>query len=113
MKTEIDAFSGHTAIRCGGEVDLFNAGELKSVLLDCLSKGSLKLVVNLSGVAYIDSTGIGALLAVLGEVKKRGGQMKLAELSPAVNKVFQLTRLTSFFEIYASEREALETLSDH
>lgn len=97
-------------MRVSGEVDLFNAGELKSTLLDAIHNGAQNLILSMAQVSYIDSTGIGALLATLGEVKKRSGQLKLAELSPGVNKVFQLTRLSGFFEIFLREADAINSM---
>ena len=110
MKATIETKPRHTRVALSGEIDLYNASELKSLMLGRIEGGDRNFIVHLAQVAYIDSTGIGALLGILGDLKKKNGRLKLAELSPGVNKVFQLTRLTSFFEIYETEQAAAEAL---
>jgi Anti-anti-sigma regulatory factor (antagonist of anti-sigma factor) len=64
-------------------------------------------VINLDKVSYIDSSGIGALISSLSNLKKYQGGLKICNVSGSVRKVFELTKLTSFFEIYDSEQEAI------
>jgi len=67
------------------------------------------IVVNLGRVSYIDSSGIGALISSLSNLKKYQGSLKITNLQGSVKKVFELTKLTSFFEIYNSEEEAINS----
>lgn len=64
-------------------------------------------MINLDKVSYIDSSGIGALISSLSNLKKYQGGLKICNVSGSVRKVFELTKLTSFFEIYDSEQEAI------
>jgi len=65
------------------------------------------VIINLEKVSYIDSSGIGALISSLSNLKKYQGGLKIINVYASVKKVFELTKLTSFFEIYESEGEAL------
>lgn len=101
-----------TIIDVSGEVDAFNASKLRDLLRSLVEQQKFQTIINLQRVPYIDSTGIGALLAFLNEMKKNGGDIFLCELSPVVRKVFQITRLDTFFRIFATEMEALAALTD-
>ncbi|MFN3660579.1 MAG: STAS domain-containing protein [Brevinematales bacterium] len=90
-----------------GEIDLYNAPEIKEKIKDEINKGKVNIIINLDKVSYIDSSGIGVLISSLSNLKKVGGTMKLINVYASVRKVFELTKLTSFFEIYDSEADAL------
>lgn len=90
-----------------GEIDLYNAPEIKETINQLVSTGKYRVVINLEKVAYIDSSGIGALISSLSNLKKYQGGLKIVNVGGSVRKVFELTKLTSFFEIYDSESEAV------
>ncbi|URA09502.1 STAS domain-containing protein [Thermospira aquatica] len=90
-----------------GEIDLYNAPEIKDKIKDEINKGKVNIIINLDKVSYIDSSGIGVLISSLSNLKKVGGALKLINVYASVRKVFELTKLTSFFEIYDSEADAL------
>jgi len=90
-----------------GEIDLYNAPEIKDTIKAQMDGGHKKIIINLENVSYIDSSGIGALISSLSNLKKIGGGLKIINVYDSVRKVFELTKLTSFFEIYDSEEEAV------
>ncbi len=90
-----------------GEIDLYNAPEIKDTIKKEMDAGHKKIIINLENVSYIDSSGIGALISSLSNLKKIGGGLKIIHVYESVRKVFELTKLTSFFEIYDSEDEAI------
>lgn len=90
-----------------GEIDLYNAGSLKETLNEFVAAGKHRVILNMENVPYIDSTGIGVMLSLMRQFRQRQGDLKLAVLSPAVKKVFQLTNLTNFFSISDSEKAAI------
>ena len=65
------------------------------------------LVINLAGVTFLSSSGIGVLLALVEEFRQKGQILKLAELSPAVDSVIRLLNLDQFLILSPSERDAL------
>lgn len=90
-----------------GEIDLYNAPEIKDSIQSEMENNNKKIIINLENVSYIDSSGIGALISSLSNLKKVGGGLKIINVYDSVKKVFELTKLTSFFEIYDSEDEAV------
>ena len=90
-----------------GEIDLYNAPEIKDTIQKLIEGQKYNIIINLEKVSYIDSSGIGALISSLSNLKKYQGSLKIINVYASVKKVFELTKLTSFFEIYDSEDEAL------
>ena len=90
-----------------GEIDLYNAPEIKDNIQKLIEAQKYNIIINLEKVSYIDSSGIGALISSLSNLKKYQGGLKIINVYASVKKVFELTKLTSFFEIYDSEEEAL------
>jgi len=90
-----------------GEIDLYNAPEIKDIINTLIEKQKYNVIINLEKVTYIDSSGIGALISSLSNLKKYQGGLKIINVFASVRKVFELTKLTSFFEIFDSEDEAV------
>jgi anti-sigma B factor antagonist len=90
-----------------GQVDLGTSPGLRKALLETLN-ATERLAINLTGVSYIDSSGIASLLEVLQQARKSQKRIILFGLNESVLKVLQLTRLTGVFEIRESELQALD-----
>ena len=90
-----------------GEIDLYNAPEIKDTIQRLIEQQKYNIIINLEKVSYIDSSGIVALISSLSNLKKYQGGLKIINVYASVKKVFELTKLTSFFEIYESEDEAV------
>jgi anti-sigma B factor antagonist len=76
-----------------------------------VGKGRKKIVVTLRDVTYIDSCGIGVLIAKLVSVRNKGGDMKLVQLSPRSHRLFDICRLDNVFEVFESENEAVSSFA--
>lgn len=96
-----------TILDIQGEIDLYNAPEIKDTIQKLIEQQRYNIIINLEKVSYIDSSGIGALISSLSNLKKYQGGLKIINVYASVKKVFELTKLTSFFEIYESEDEAV------
>jgi anti-sigma B factor antagonist len=94
-----------------GEIDLYNAPEIKDIINKLIDEKKYNVVINLEEVSYIDSSGIGALISSLSNLKKYQGGLKIINVFASVRKVFELTKLTSFFEIFDSEDEAINSFA--
>lgn len=94
-----------------GEVDLYNSDVLKQALIQSIRAGARTLVVDLDDVGYMDSSGIGALIAARAAAEKEGGRVALSRLQAGVASVFRLTRLDSFFEIFTAVDDAAGALA--
>lgn len=91
-----------------GEIDLYNAPEIKEIINKMIEQKKYNVVINLKNVTYIDSSGIGALISSLSNLKKYQGGLKIINVFASVRKVFELTKLTSFFDIFDNEEDAIK-----
>jgi len=93
-------------VHLAGEIDMRSAPTVQGSLLD-LTRGPLeRIVLDLSGVNYIDSSGVGTLVVLKREIEKLRAKIVLAGLQPRVKSVFEITRLDRFFTIANSVDEA-------
>lgn len=90
-------------------MDAHNSGDLKEQMLQLFDDGKCNLVIDLSEVRFVDSSGLGALVSGFKNASAREGSLKLCCLQPQVRSMFELTRLHRVFEIFASLDEALES----
>jgi anti-sigma B factor antagonist len=97
---------GWTLLRVTGELDVATAPRLRQEAVRVVSEGRLQLVMDLSGVDFLDSTGLGVIIGVLKRVRGHGGELVLAGLSPQVSKVFEITRVSEIVQIVASVSDA-------
>ncbi len=91
-------------------IDAHVAPEFKRRGLELISQGHKKLLVDLSKVEFVDSSGLGALVSFL-KALGREGAIALVGMAPAVREVFRLTRLQRVFQIFPSVEEALQYLN--
>jgi len=85
-----------------------SAGVLRSAIRGLVASGSTKILLNLAGVKYIDSSGIGELIANYTTVG-REGQLKLLNLTKKVQDLLVITKLLTVFDVYDNEAEALSS----
>lgn len=90
-----------------GDIDLNRSMEFQKSLLDVLDQGPKRIIVNLSGVSYMDSSGVACLVKLLARARKSGSQLCLIGLTKRVQSLFEITRLDIVFNICLSEKEAL------
>jgi anti-sigma B factor antagonist len=99
--------SGSVAIvELSGELSLYNVNELKETFQKLLDEERLQLVLNLENLSYMDSSGIGVLIAHLTRLKKEGGGLRLCHLHDNVRTLLKLTKLHNLFQIFETEEEA-------
>ena len=95
-------------INIEGEIDVYTSPKVKEALNDLIQKGNNNIIVNLEGVSYIDSTGLGVLIGALKRVKENNGDIKLVCTNLQIKKIFDITGLVKIFELYDSEELALK-----
>lgn len=91
---------------CRGRMDADASGPFKERIACLCAGGVTKLVVDLSGVDFLDSSGLGALVACLRKAREKHGDIKLAGLRPEVKSIFEITRVSRLFQICADAAEA-------
>jgi anti-sigma B factor antagonist len=78
-------------------------------LRSLVQSGHRKVVVNLEGVSWINSTGLGILIAGFAEMQRSGGVLKLAKVSPRIESLLAVTKLGNVFESYGQEDDAVRS----
>ena len=97
-----------TILDLDGEVRIGDsATALRSAIRDRVTGGTTKILLNLGGVKYIDSSGIGELIANYTTVGRTGGQLKLLNLTEKVQDLLVITKLLTVFDVYDNEADAL------
>ena len=97
---------GCTVVAVKGEVDLATAPTLKNRLLELVANGSREIVVDLSSTDFLDSTGLGAVVAAYKRVRAHEGNLSLVATAARVKRVFEITNLDRVVPICGSVDEA-------
>ena len=112
MELNISRMGDVTTVILKGRIDANVAPDIEQKLLSLISGGSRKLVTALSEVTFIGSAGLRSLLVVLKQAKREKGDLRLAEMDGRVQKVFDITGLSTIFNIYANAEDAVRSFSD-
>jgi len=91
-----------------GEINLDTSPHLRKLFDKAMHNKRKRVLVDFSGVTYIDSSGLATLIEMMQKVNKIGGQMRLSNLSDKVRNIFEITKLDKLFQIYPDRHKALE-----
>ncbi|MEW6724346.1 MAG: anti-sigma F factor antagonist [Bacillota bacterium] len=101
--------NGETLIvRLDGELDEHTAQKMREAVQESLGDEITRLVLNLHGVTFIDSSGLGAILGRFREISQRNGRMCLVSVNPQVRHILELAGVLKIMPLYRSETRALE-----
>jgi anti-sigma B factor antagonist len=109
LKLSTRVIDGVTIVDCNGRIVF---GEESGLLRDTVKKllaQTSHVVLNLAGISYIDSGGLGTLVALYTTAQNGGGAVKLANLTQRVGDLLQVTKLVTVFEVYDSEQDAVDS----
>ncbi len=106
MKHRIEEKQGATIVSLDGDVDLESSPAAREVLMKCVSDAK-KVLVDLSGVSYIDSSGVATLVEALQSARKKGTEFALAAVSEPTRRVLELARLDKVFTLHKTVEDGL------
>jgi anti-sigma B factor antagonist len=98
---------GVTVMRVEGQLIVGNRQELKDLVNQALDAGARKFLIDFSRTGYIDSSGLGALVALSKRVRELGGELRLSGLNEDLRSLFELTKLDTLFPIADTPEQAL------
>ncbi len=101
-----------TVLKLSGRLDSLSAVSLKDRVRDHIKDGSVRMVIDMEGVDFVDSSGLGSLVACLRSVKNLGGDIRIAALQERVRAVFELIRLHHIFDIFDGAQLAVDSFRD-
>ena len=90
-----------------GSFDINTVVDFEVILEDFFKKKQYKIILNFEKLTYVSSAGVGLLVGNLKEIRKNGGDIKIAGLTLEVYKVFELLELTKVFRIFKTEQDAV------
>jgi anti-sigma B factor antagonist len=91
-----------------GEININTSPDLRKAFDKFINEDSKRIVIDFSGVPYIDSSGLATLIELLQRLKKIDGHLRIFNMSDKVKNVFEVTKLQKLFEIFEDEQQALE-----
>jgi anti-sigma B factor antagonist len=104
--------AGVVVMVMGGRVVLGEeSSQLRNSIKGLLAEGKKQIVLNVEGVGFIDSSGLGAFVAAFHTVKSQGGTLALCHLGSNFEELLQMTRLLTVFDSYKTEADAVRALS--
>jgi anti-sigma B factor antagonist len=110
ITTSIRQVGDVTIVDIGGRIELGEeSASVRDMVLQLLNNGHKKILLNLGAVDYIDSMGLGSLVAAFARVRKQGGEMKLLNLTNKVTDLMQITKLYTVFDIMNDEAVAVKS----
>ena len=104
---ELSERDGLSVLAVSGEVDVATVPRLREQLHSLVAQGQTHVVVDLDGVDFLDSTGLGVLVGALKRLRSSGGELHLICTQPRIRKVFEVTGLTKVFPMHDSVDEAV------
>ncbi|MEX2222755.1 MAG: anti-sigma factor antagonist [Candidatus Rokuibacteriota bacterium] len=107
MDIEVTRSADITVVAPQGDLDMGAADTMKRTLTELVDKGGRKLLVDLGLVSYIDSSGLGALVASMKHARAAGGDLRLCALQDDVRAIFEMTRLIKAMTAHGTRQEAL------
>lgn len=108
MKATSHNVNGIEVIKLDGKITIGSGDQqLRDVIGNAVSQGNSKILLDMSGVTTIDSSGIGELVGSYTTVTNRGGKLKLLHLPAKLNELLHVTQLITVFEVYDNEQQAV------
>lgn len=113
LKLSVDqATLDATVIVLSGEIDVYTAPKLREKLISLIEGGMYRLILDLEGVEFLDSAGLGVLIGGLKRVRAHGGSIDIVCTESRILRIFEITRLNNVFEIYDTADDALAARSN-
>lgn len=102
---------GVTILAPTGNLVIENSHELRYAVREALEGGAKKIVLNLSGVTRVDSSGLGEMVSGFSTSQQRDAKLKLAAPPPRINDLLYITKLITVFEVFDTEDEAVKSFA--
>ncbi|MBD3298542.1 MAG: anti-sigma factor antagonist [candidate division Zixibacteria bacterium] len=111
MDSRVESFNDVDVMRVTGRIDLVTSNTLKDNIRERLQRQRTNIVLNMERVDFINSSGLGAMVSILKDVRLADGRLVLSNLAPYVQEIFEITQLANVFEIFSAEDAAVSALS--
>lgn len=103
MEIKVKKRAQKVVLALSGSLDIHSSLDFKTALEEHVSEESPEVIIEMGKVVYLDSSGIGILIKALNHVQGVQGKLSVANLQPAIEKIFKVSGLTSYFDILSPE----------
>ena len=110
IQLEKEELNGAVVLSIKGDIDMSTSTKVREQLAPLFKQNNIAIVVDLSGVSYMDSSGIATLVEGLQWSHSSKNKFRLSSLTPEVKDVFEIVHLLSVFEIFETNEEALKEI---
>jgi anti-sigma B factor antagonist len=111
FSVQVRQADGVSLVDVNGRLTSFESRAFREMIQGLLKQGQTNMVLNLTGLEYLDSSGVGELVRNYMSVVKKGGAMKVVGLAPKVEEILKVTQLYQVFPEFPDEASALESFS--
>lgn len=112
LRIDTKESNGVTVLTLAGRVTLGDeSSQMRSAIKDLIAQGKKRLVLDLESLSYIDSAGLGTLVAAYTSARSSGADIKLANITQKLDELLNITKLVTVFSVYASVDEAIKSFS--
>ena len=111
MSLPAKTVDGVEIVALSGRLDAANAPEVREQIRGLIHSGAGKVLIDLSGVKFLDSSGISVLVGAMKEASSKGGRVALLRVPPTVRSLLELTRLHRVFDTFEDESHACRMMS--
>lgn len=111
MEMRIASHQSVDVLTLSGRLDLVSSSTLKDTIRQRLADRRTHLVLDMGNVHFINSSGLGALISALRDIRVSGGRIVLSRMAPYIEEIFTITGLTRVFDCYATVNEAVDSFA--
>jgi anti-sigma B factor antagonist len=110
MMVNYDVVNGWTVVEIDGDVDAHTAPMIREGVIQLLDEGHRHLVLDLGFVTFMDSMGLGAIVAITKRIREHDGSLRISSASGRILRIFEISGLGETYEIYHSTEEATRSV---
>lgn len=110
MMVSYDVVNGWTVVEVDGDVDAHTAPMIREAVIRLVDEGHRHFVLDLGFVTFMDSMGLGVIVAITKRIREREGSLRIASVSGRILKIFDLIGMRESYEIYPSTPEATQSV---
>ncbi|MFD0065242.1 STAS domain-containing protein [Streptomyces sp. NPDC056637] len=109
LMVSYDVVNGWTVVEIDGEVDAHTAPAIREAVINLLAEGHHHFVLDMTFVAFMDSMGLGVIVAITKRIREHEGSLRIAAASGRILRIFNLSGMQESYEIYPSAAEATQS----
>ena len=108
LEIELKGTDDIAVLELAGQIDSYTAEEITKIINSHINNGCLKIIIDLTNVDYLDSSGLSTLISVKTKLGKHTGELRIVGLKGKAKEVFDLAGLTDLFNLFDSREKAFE-----